>query len=147
MGVDTYQSLPKTLRHPASATTATASTAAAPTMGSPQAPRNLPSDYKYAQDRLSHFRMTTDERVASREGMVWQLYEWQQRQQFRHGSPTAPIYSGPDYLDSAGASFRVTLEVNPYVYIFIYIILHYSTLHHITLTEVYELKMEVLLLM
>ncbi|XP_063044519.1 pleckstrin homology domain-containing family A member 7 isoform X2 [Engraulis encrasicolus] len=114
MGVDTYQSLPKTLRHPASATTATASTAAAPTMGSPQAPRNLPSDYKYAQDRLSHFRMTTDERVASREGMVWQLYEWQQRQQFRHGSPTAPIYSGPDYLDSAGASFRVTLEVNPY---------------------------------
>lgn len=71
----------------------------------------MPSDYKYAQDRLSHFRMTTDERVANRDGMVWQLYEWQQRQQYRHGSPTAPIYAGPDYLDAAGTSFRVTLEV------------------------------------
>lgn len=96
--VEAYQSLPKTLRHPSSS-------------GSPPVPRNLPSDYKYAQDRLSHFRMSTDERLASREGMVWQLYEWQQRQQFRHGSPTAPIYTGPDYLDAAGASFRVTLEV------------------------------------
>ncbi|XP_041917503.1 pleckstrin homology domain-containing family A member 7 isoform X4 [Alosa sapidissima] len=96
--VEAYQSLPKTLRLPSSG-------------GSPPTPRNLPSDYKYAQDRLSHFRMSTDERLASREGMVWQLYEWQQRQQFRHGSPTAPIYTGPDYLDTAGASFRVTLEV------------------------------------
>ncbi|KAG5270702.1 hypothetical protein AALO_G00195560 [Alosa alosa] len=92
--VEAYQSLPKTLRLPSSG-------------GSPPTPRNLPSDYKYAQDRLSHFRMSTDERLASREGMVWQLYEWQQRQQFRHGSPTAPIYTGPDYLDTAGASFRV----------------------------------------
>ncbi|XP_062404825.1 pleckstrin homology domain-containing family A member 7 [Sardina pilchardus] len=96
--VEAYQSLPKTLRHASSG-------------GSPPTPRNLPSDYKYAQDRLSHFRMSTDERLASREGMVWQLYEWQQRQQFRHGSPTAPLYAGPDYLDAAGASFRVTLEV------------------------------------
>ncbi|XP_031425362.1 pleckstrin homology domain-containing family A member 7 isoform X3 [Clupea harengus] len=96
--VEAYQSLPKTLRHPSSG-------------GSPPAPRNMPSDYKYAQDRLSHFRMTTDERVANRDGMVWQLYEWQQRQQYRHGSPTAPIYAGPDYLDAAGTSFRVTLEV------------------------------------
>lgn len=41
--------------------------------------------------------------------MVWQLYEWQQRQQFRHGSPTAPIYTGPNFTDSA--SFRVTMEM------------------------------------
>ncbi|XP_076879918.1 pleckstrin homology domain-containing family A member 7 isoform X8 [Brachyhypopomus gauderio] len=77
--------------------------------GSPTVARNIPSDYKYAHDRLSHFRMSTDERVASKEGMVWQLYEWQQRQQFRHGSPTAPVFSGPDYVDAA--AFRVTLEV------------------------------------
>ncbi|XP_077443590.1 pleckstrin homology domain-containing family A member 7 isoform X4 [Stigmatopora argus] len=70
---------------------------------------NLPSDYKYAHDRLSHFRMSTDERVASKEGMVWQLYEWQQRQQFRHGSPTAPAYSGPNFTDSS--SFTVTVEM------------------------------------
>uniref|UniRef100_A0A3Q3XHL0 Uncharacterized protein n=1 Tax=Mola mola TaxID=94237 RepID=A0A3Q3XHL0_MOLML len=38
-----------------------------------------------------------------------QLYEWQQRQQFRHGSPTAPIYTGPNFTDSS--SFRVTLEM------------------------------------
>ncbi|XP_028811662.1 pleckstrin homology domain-containing family A member 7-like isoform X11 [Denticeps clupeoides] len=94
--VEAYQSLPKTIRHPSLG-------------GSPPIPRNLPSDYKYAQDRLSHFRMSTDERLANREGMVWQLYEWQQRQQFRHGSPTAPIYSGPDYVDAS--AFRMALEV------------------------------------
>ncbi|KAM3624926.1 uncharacterized protein V6R79_003837 [Siganus canaliculatus] len=76
---------------------------------SPPATNNLPSDYKYAHDRLSHFRMSTDERMASKEGMVWQLYEWQQRQQFRHGSPTAPIYTGPNFTDSS--SFRVTVEM------------------------------------
>lgn len=74
---------------------------------SPPASANLPSDYKYAHDRLSHFRMSTDERMASKEGMVWQLYEWQQRQQFRHGSPTAPIYTGSNFTDS----FRVTVEM------------------------------------
>ncbi|XP_077374439.1 pleckstrin homology domain-containing family A member 7 isoform X3 [Festucalex cinctus] len=70
---------------------------------------NLPSDYKYAHDRLSHFRMSSDERVATKEGMVWQLYEWQQRQQFRHGSPTAPAYACPDFADSS--SFTVTVEM------------------------------------
>lgn len=76
---------------------------------SPPATCSLPSDYKYAHDRLSHFRMSTDERIATKEGMVWQLYEWQQRQQFRHGSPTAPIYTGHNFTDSA--SFRVTMEM------------------------------------
>ncbi|XP_064193036.1 pleckstrin homology domain-containing family A member 7-like isoform X7 [Anguilla rostrata] len=95
--VEAYQSLPKTSRLSSGGS-------------SPQAPRNLPSDYKYAQDRLSHFRMTTGERSASREGTVWQLYEWQQRQNFRHGSPTAPVYTpAPDYQDPA--SFRVAIDV------------------------------------
>ncbi|XP_067299026.1 pleckstrin homology domain-containing family A member 7 isoform X6 [Pseudorasbora parva] len=94
--METYQSLPKTTRHHSGGS-------------SPPVTRNLPSDYKYAHDRLSHFRMSTDERMATKEGMVWQLYEWQQRQQFRHGSPTAPIYTGPDYMDTSG--FRVTLEM------------------------------------
>ncbi|XP_026122810.1 pleckstrin homology domain-containing family A member 7 isoform X2 [Carassius auratus] len=94
--METYQSLPKTTRHHSGSS-------------SPPVPRNLPSDYKYAHDRLSHFRMSTDERMATKEGMVWQLYEWQQRQQFRHGSPTAPIYTGPDYMDTS--AFRVTLEM------------------------------------
>ncbi|XP_052318510.1 pleckstrin homology domain-containing family A member 7 isoform X6 [Oncorhynchus keta] len=94
--VEAYQTLPKTPRLPSGGS-------------SPSAPRNLPSDYKYAHDRLSHFRMSTDERMATKEGMVWQLYEWQQRQQFRHGSPTAPIYTGPDFLDTS--SFRVTVEM------------------------------------
>ncbi|XP_017556153.1 pleckstrin homology domain-containing family A member 7 isoform X5 [Pygocentrus nattereri] len=94
--MEAYQSLPKTARRPSG--------------GSPPVTRNLPSDYKYAHDRLSHFCMSTDERMATKEGMVWQLYEWQQRQQFRHGSPTAPVFTGPDYLDTA-AAFRVTLEV------------------------------------
>ncbi|XP_028258310.1 pleckstrin homology domain-containing family A member 7 isoform X6 [Parambassis ranga] len=92
----TYQSLPKSPRLPSGSS-------------SPPATCNLPSDYKYAHDRLSHFRMSTDERMASKEGMVWQLYEWQQRQQFRHGSPTAPIYTGPNFTDSS--SFRVTVEM------------------------------------
>ncbi|XP_042177075.1 LOW QUALITY PROTEIN: pleckstrin homology domain-containing family A member 7 [Oncorhynchus tshawytscha] len=96
MVVEAYQTLPKSPRLPSGGS-------------SPSAPRNLPSDYKYAHDRLSHFRMSTDERMATKEGMVWQLYEWQQRQQFRHGSPTAPIYTGPDFLDTA--SFRVTVEM------------------------------------
>ncbi|XP_037306113.2 pleckstrin homology domain-containing family A member 7 isoform X2 [Pungitius pungitius] len=91
-----YQSLPKSPRLP-------------PGCASPPASCKLPSDYKYAHDRLSHFRMSTDERMATKEGMVWQLYEWQQRQQFRHGSPTAPIYTGPNFTDSS--SFRVTVEM------------------------------------
>uniref|UniRef100_A0A672P8E0 Pleckstrin homology domain containing A7 n=1 Tax=Sinocyclocheilus grahami TaxID=75366 RepID=A0A672P8E0_SINGR len=94
--METYQSLPKTTRHHSGGS-------------SPPVPHNLPSDYKYAHDRLSHFCMSTDERLATKEGMVWQLYEWQQRQQFRHGSPTAPIYTGPDYMDTS--AFRVTLEM------------------------------------
>ncbi|XP_077419482.1 pleckstrin homology domain-containing family A member 7 isoform X3 [Vanacampus margaritifer] len=89
------QSLPKSPRLPS---------------GSNSPSFNLPSDYKYAHDRLSHFRMSSDERVATKEGMVWQLYEWQQRQQFRHGSPTAPVYAaGPDFTDSS--SFTVTVEM------------------------------------
>ncbi|KAM4630473.1 pleckstrin homology domain-containing family A member 7 [Polymixia lowei] len=91
-----YQSLPKTPRLPSGS-------------ASPPATCNLPSDYKYAHDRLSHFRMSTDERMATKEGMVWQLYEWQQRQQFRHGSPTAPVYAGPNFVDAS--SFRVTVEM------------------------------------
>ncbi|KAM8876680.1 pleckstrin homology domain-containing family A member 7 isoform 3-T3 [Synchiropus picturatus] len=90
----TYHSLPKSPRVPSGS-------------NSPTATCNLPSDYKYAHDRLSHFRMTTDERMATKEGMVWQLYEWQQRQQFRHGSPTASVYAGPNFTDS----FRVALEM------------------------------------
>ncbi|XP_061598736.1 pleckstrin homology domain-containing family A member 7 isoform X3 [Cololabis saira] len=92
----TYQSLPKSHRLPSGSS-------------SPPAACKLPSDYKYAHDRVSHFRMSTDERMATKEGMVWQLYEWQQRQQFRHGSPTAPIYTGPNFTDSS--SFRVTVEM------------------------------------
>ncbi|XP_061885103.1 pleckstrin homology domain-containing family A member 7 isoform X6 [Entelurus aequoreus] len=90
------QSLPKSPRLPSGS-------------NSPSATFNLPSDYKYAHDRLSHFRMSTDERMATKEGMVWQLYEWQQRQQFRHGSPTAPLYTGPNFTDSS--SFTVTVEM------------------------------------
>ncbi|XP_041650751.1 pleckstrin homology domain-containing family A member 7 isoform X3 [Cheilinus undulatus] len=74
---DSYQTLPKTPR---------------------QSP--LPSrlgEYKYAQDRLSHFRLTP-EQGGTGSNTVWQLYEWQQRHQFRHGSPTAPLYTpAPDY--------------------------------------------------
>uniref|UniRef100_G1NVY7 Pleckstrin homology domain containing A7 n=1 Tax=Myotis lucifugus TaxID=59463 RepID=G1NVY7_MYOLU len=74
---ENYQTLPRSTRHPSG--------------GSSPPPRNLPSDYKYAQDRASHLKMSSEERRAHRDGTVWQLYEWQQRQQFRHGSPTAPI--------------------------------------------------------
>ncbi|XP_029290616.1 pleckstrin homology domain-containing family A member 7-like isoform X4 [Cottoperca gobio] len=72
--IDAYQTLPKTPRH-------------SPT------PARL-GEYKYAQDRLSHFRLTPDPGPNT----AWQLYEWQQRHQFRHGSPTAPLYTpAPDY--------------------------------------------------
>lgn len=76
-----YQTLPKTSRQHSG--------------GSPPPGRNLPSDYKYAQDRVSHLKMSNQERKATKEGTVWQLYEWQQRQQFKHGSPTGQIYMGP----------------------------------------------------
>ncbi|XP_060932948.1 pleckstrin homology domain-containing family A member 7 isoform X2 [Limanda limanda] len=68
----------------------------------PKTPRQSPTparlgEYKYAQDRLSHFRLTPEQCVPG-SNTVWQLYEWQQRHQFRHGSPTAPIYTpAPDY--------------------------------------------------
>uniref|UniRef100_A0A8C5WHH9 Pleckstrin homology domain containing A7 n=1 Tax=Leptobrachium leishanense TaxID=445787 RepID=A0A8C5WHH9_9ANUR len=71
-----YQTLPKTRQ---------------PSASSPPPSRNLPSDYKYAHDRVNHFKMSNQERKATKDGMVWQLYEWQQRQQFKHGSPTGPI--------------------------------------------------------
>ncbi|KAF3855198.1 hypothetical protein F7725_023253 [Dissostichus mawsoni] len=70
-------------------------------------PRQSPTparlgEYKYAQDRLSHFRLAPDPgpNMGSNPGpgTVWQLYEWQQRHQYRHGSPTAPLYTpAPDY--------------------------------------------------
>lgn len=83
---ENYHTLPKNIRQPSG--------------NSPPANRNLPSDYKYAQDRVSHLKMSHDERRANKDGTVWQLYEWQQRQQFKHGSPTAPIYGGsPDFTD------------------------------------------------
>ncbi|KAK5605358.1 hypothetical protein CRENBAI_025557 [Crenichthys baileyi] len=68
----------------------------------PKTPRNSPppgrlGEYKYAHDRMSHFRLIPDQ-VGPGSNTVLQLYEWQQRQQFRHGSPTAPIYTpAPDY--------------------------------------------------
>ncbi|GAA6215298.1 pleckstrin homology domain-containing family A member 7 isoform X4 [Lates japonicus] len=68
----------------------------------PKTPRQSPpparlSEYKYAQDRLSHFRLTP-EQGGPGSNTVWQLYEWQQRHQFRHGSPTAPLYTpAPEY--------------------------------------------------
>ncbi|KAK3562016.1 hypothetical protein QTP86_024486 [Hemibagrus guttatus] len=93
---ESYQSLPKSARHPSAS--------------SPPVPRDMPSDYKYAHDRLRNFRMSTDERMAAKEGMVWQLYEWQQRQRFRHGGPVVPpVFTVPDYVDAS--SFRVMLEV------------------------------------
>ncbi|XP_068947204.1 pleckstrin homology domain-containing family A member 7 isoform X1 [Petaurus breviceps papuanus] len=83
---ENYQSLPKNTRHSSGS--------------SPPPLRNLPSDYKYAQDRASHLKMSSEERRAHRDGTVWQLYEWQQRQQFKHGNPTAPIYAGsPEFAD------------------------------------------------
>uniref|UniRef100_A0A1A7W785 Pleckstrin homology domain containing, family A member 7a n=1 Tax=Iconisemion striatum TaxID=60296 RepID=A0A1A7W785_9TELE len=75
--IDNYQTLPKTPHH------------------SP--PPGRLGEYKYAHDRLSHFRLTP-EMGGPGSNTVWQLYEWQQRQKFRHGSPTAPIYTpAPDY--------------------------------------------------
>ncbi|XP_075784173.1 pleckstrin homology domain-containing family A member 7 isoform X4 [Pelodiscus sinensis] len=87
---ENYHTLPKNTRQPS---------------GSSSPPnRNLPSDYKYAQDRVSHLKMSHEERKANKDGTVWQLYEWQQRQQFKHGSPTAPLYAGsPDFIDRGKA--------------------------------------------
>ncbi|KAM5224353.1 pleckstrin homology domain-containing family A member 7 isoform 11-T11 [Hipposideros larvatus] len=93
---ENYQTLPKSTRHPSG--------------GSSPPPRNLPSDYKYAQDRASHRKMSNEERRAHRDGTVWQLYEWTQRQQFRHGSPTAPISAGSPEFTDQGRS-RSMLEV------------------------------------
>ncbi|XP_010828967.1 PREDICTED: LOW QUALITY PROTEIN: pleckstrin homology domain-containing family A member 7 [Bison bison bison] len=93
---ENYQTLPRSSRHPSG--------------GSSPPPRNLPSDYKYAQDRASHLKMSSEERRAHRDGTVWQLYEWQQRQQFRHGSPTAPICAGSPEFAEQGRS-RSMLEV------------------------------------
>ncbi|XP_034976058.1 pleckstrin homology domain-containing family A member 7 isoform X5 [Zootoca vivipara] len=93
---ENYHTLPKNTRQPSGS--------------SPPSNRNLPSDYKYAQDRVSHLKMSHDERRANKDGTVWQLYEWQQRQQFKHGSPTAPIYIGsPDFTDRAKG--RSSLDV------------------------------------
>ncbi|XP_069079825.1 pleckstrin homology domain-containing family A member 7 isoform X2 [Pleurodeles waltl] len=75
---ENYQTLPKTSRQPSGC--------------SPPTNHNLPSDYKYAQDRVSHLRMSNQDRLSTKEGTVWQLYEWQQRQQFKHGSPTGQLY-------------------------------------------------------
>ncbi|XP_055971836.1 pleckstrin homology domain-containing family A member 7 isoform X3 [Sorex fumeus] len=93
---DSYQTLPRSSRHPSGS--------------SSPPPRNLPSDYKYAQDRASHLKMSSEERRAHRDGTVWQLYEWQQRQQFRHGSPTAPMGAGSPEFAEQGRS-RSLLEV------------------------------------
>ncbi|XP_053165443.1 pleckstrin homology domain-containing family A member 7 isoform X2 [Hemicordylus capensis] len=93
---ENYHTLPKNTRQPSGS--------------SPPPNRNLPSDYKYAQDRVSHLKMSNDERRANKDGTVWQLYEWQQRQQFKHGSPTAPIYVGsPDFTDRSKG--RSSLDV------------------------------------
>ncbi|XP_019750281.1 pleckstrin homology domain-containing family A member 7-like [Hippocampus comes] len=68
----------------------------------PKTPHHSPplarlGEYKYAQDRMSHFRLTPD-LGGPGSNTVLQLYEWQQRQQYRHGSPTAPLYTpAPDY--------------------------------------------------
>ncbi|KAM6937013.1 pleckstrin homology domain-containing family A member 7-like [Xenentodon cancila] len=76
--IDAYQTLPKTPRQ------------------SP--PPGRLGEYKYAQDRLSHFRLGPDQGGSAGSTTVWQLYEWQQRHQFRHGSPTAPLYTpAPEY--------------------------------------------------
>ncbi|KAL0967963.1 hypothetical protein UPYG_G00260400 [Umbra pygmaea] len=88
LGMEAYQTLTKTSYH-----------------SPPTAARQ--GEYKYAQDRLSHFRLgppnsqggdARDGPGVGGQGTVWQLYEWQQRHQFRHGSPTAPLYTpAPDY--------------------------------------------------
>uniref|UniRef100_A0A8C1T0H6 Pleckstrin homology domain containing, family A member 7a n=1 Tax=Cyprinus carpio TaxID=7962 RepID=A0A8C1T0H6_CYPCA len=94
--IDKYQSLPKTVRQ-----------------SPPTAHRQLSSEYKYSHDRLNHFQMTHghSQRPAMHDKTVWQLYEWQQRQQYRHGSPTAPVYTpAPDY-STAVSSTRVNSGV------------------------------------
>ncbi|XP_051725875.1 pleckstrin homology domain-containing family A member 7 isoform X2 [Ctenopharyngodon idella] len=95
--IDKYQSLPKTTRQ------------------SPlTAHRQLPSEYKYSHDRLNHFQLTHGhtQRPVAHDNTVWQLYEWQQRQQYRHGSPTAPVYTpAPDY-STAVSSTRVNSDVS-----------------------------------
>ncbi|XP_077050593.1 pleckstrin homology domain-containing family A member 7 isoform X9 [Siphateles boraxobius] len=95
--IDKYQSLPKTTRQ------------------SPQTThRQLPSEYKYSHDRLNHFQLTHghSQRPATNDNTVWQLYEWQQRQHYRHGSSTAPVYTpAPDY-STAVSSTRVNSDVS-----------------------------------
>ncbi|XP_031756215.1 pleckstrin homology domain-containing family A member 7 isoform X5 [Xenopus tropicalis] len=93
---ENYQTLPKTSRQPPGL--------------SPPTDRHLPSDYKYAQDRVKNYKMSNVERQATKEGTVWQLYEWQQRQQFKHGSPTGPIYmTSADMVDRSRS--KSTLDV------------------------------------
>lgn len=95
--MDKYQSLPKTSRQ------------------SPPAPHHqLPSEYKYSHDRLNHFQKIHGhtQRPTTHDNTVWQLFEWQQRQQFRHGSPTAPVYTpAPDY-STAVSSTRNNSDVS-----------------------------------
>uniref|UniRef100_A0A8C1UPR1 Pleckstrin homology domain containing, family A member 7a n=1 Tax=Cyprinus carpio TaxID=7962 RepID=A0A8C1UPR1_CYPCA len=94
--IDKYQSLPKAARQSPST-----------------APHQLPSEYKYSHDRLNHFQMTHShiQRPSTHDNTVWQLYEWQQRQQYRHGSPTAPVYTpAPDY-STAVSSTRVNSDI------------------------------------
>ncbi|OCT83553.1 pleckstrin homology domain-containing family A member 7 isoform X3 [Xenopus laevis] len=93
---ENYQTLPKTTRQPSGM--------------SPPTSRHLPSDYKYAQDRVKNYKMSHQERQANKEGTVWQLYEWQQRRQFKHGSPTGPIYIGATDLVDRSRS-KSTLDV------------------------------------
>ncbi|XP_078271083.1 pleckstrin homology domain-containing family A member 7 isoform X2 [Rhinoraja longicauda] len=98
---ESYQTLPKNVGQPLES--------------SPPLPRHLPSDYKYAQDRVSHLRMTHEDRRANKEGMVWQLYEWQQRQHFKHGSPTAPHYSTDLHpgIPKSASDFPRSISVPP----------------------------------
>ncbi|KAK7160113.1 hypothetical protein R3I93_007922 [Phoxinus phoxinus] len=95
--LDKYQSLPKSTRQ------------------SPQTThRQLPSEYKYSHDRLNHFQLTHghSQRPAANDSTVWQLYEWQQRQHYRHGSSTAPVYTpAPDYT-TAVSSARLNSDVS-----------------------------------
>ncbi|XP_016092454.1 pleckstrin homology domain-containing family A member 7 [Sinocyclocheilus grahami] len=94
--IDKYQSLPKTVRQ-----------------SPPTAHRQLSSEYKYSHDRLNHFQMTHghSQRPETHDNTVWKLYEWQQRQQYRHGSPTAPVYTpAPDY-STAVSSTRVNSDI------------------------------------
>lgn len=71
--------------------------------------RQLSSNYKYAQDRLAHLweAQSQTPQPATQDSTIWRLYEWQQRQQYRHASPTAPMYvPAPDY-STAVSSTRV----------------------------------------